>query len=194
VRRAAAAAIGVGLSVAAPLAGVRGPSYPDAPPPGMTGGFGEPTCATCHFPPVRPDVAGTLIVRGIPASHRAGAVYEVSIELERPGLERAGFELAARFADGCGSGRQAGQLAGSDAGVAVTEAAGVQYAHHTASGSRPPVPGRARWTVRWTAPARGSGAVAFHVVGNAANGDESPLGDHVYAFETTTAPDSPGGC
>lgn len=190
----AVAAVGLGLSFAAPLAAFRGASYPDAPPPGMTGGFGEPTCVMCHFAPSEPDIAGTLTVRGIPASYAPGVEYDVSIELERPGLERAGFELAARFAEGCASGRQAGDLDAPDAGVAVTEAAGIQYAHHTEPGSHPPVPGRTRWTVRWTAPPRGSGAVAIHVAGNAANGDESPLGDHVYAFEAKTAPGSPGGC
>ena len=168
--------------------------YRDGPLPGMTGGFGEPTCVMCHFAPSEPDTGGVLILHGVPASYAPGVEYELSIELDRPGLARAGFELSARFADGCDSGRQAGVLAAPADGVAVTEATGVQYAHHTELGSHPPASGGARWTVRWTAPPRGSGSITFHVAGNAANGDASPLGDHVYAIEATTEPDSPGRC
>ena len=192
--RRAAAAIAIGLSAAAPLAGVRVPSYPDAPPPGMTGGFGEPTCVACHFAPSEPDTGGVLILRGVPASYAPGHEYVLSIELERAGLERAGFEVSSRFSEGCESGRQAGVLAAPDAGAAVTEAAGVQYAHHTEPGTRPAERGRARWTLRWTAPDRASGPVAFHVAGNAANGDGSALGDRVYAIEATTAAEPLTGC
>lgn len=192
--RRAAAAIAIGLSVAAPLAGVRVLSYPDAPPPGMTGGFGEPTCVACHFAPSEPDTGGVLILHGVPGSYAPGFEYELSIELERVGLERAGFELSARFSEGCDSGRQAGELTAPVAGADVTEAAGIQYAHHTEPGTRPREPGRARWTVRWTAPDRASGTVAFHVAANAANGDASALGDRVYAIEATTAPESLPGC
>jgi hypothetical protein len=39
-----------------------------------------------------------------------------------------------------------------------------------------------RWTFRWTAPADAPGrAVVFHVAANAANDDDSPLGDFIYA-------------
>ena len=100
MRRAATAALGVVLAVAAPLAAFRGGAYPDAPPLGMTGGFGEPTCVVCHFAPSVPDTTRALVVRGIPGSYLPGSEYELSVELSRPGLARAGFELSARFASG----------------------------------------------------------------------------------------------
>jgi hypothetical protein len=37
----------------------------------------------------------------------------------------------------------------------------------------------ARWTVVWTAPATG-GAVTFNAAANAANEDDSQLGDYIY--------------
>lgn len=190
MRRAAAVALGLGLAAAAPAA-VRLAPYPDEPPVGMTGGFGEPTCAVCHFPSSAPDSAGSLVVHGIPRSYAPGAEYELSIDLARPDLARAGFALTARFAAGPDSARQAGALAATGADATVTGAAGVLYAHHTAAGARPRPDQRARWSIRWTAPAKSAAPVVFHVVGNAANGDESALGDHVLALEAESRPAEP---
>ncbi|HEX9611604.1 MAG TPA: choice-of-anchor V domain-containing protein, partial [Gemmatimonadales bacterium] len=49
---------------------------------------------------------------------------------------------------------------------------------HTLAGTSVAAGGTGRWTFRWTAP--DAGAVAFHVAANAANDDDSPLGDFIY--------------
>lgn len=187
MRRAAVAAVGVALATAAPLAGYRAGLYPDAPPPATTGGFGEPTCVSCHFAPTAPDTAGSLAVEGLPRRYRPGHRYELTVALDRPGMKRAGFQLSARVAEGPDCGTQAGRFEVFDPVVAVTAATSVQYVHQTSEGAMPDAQGRARWTFRWTAPEKPR-RVVFHVAANAANGDDSALGDVVFAIEREVPP------
>ncbi len=186
MKRGAGGALAVALAAAGPLAAGVGylSGYPDAPPPGMTGGFGEPTCVSCHFA-ATPDTLGSLILRGLPATLEANRRYELTVELAREDMAAAGFQLSARFAAGPARGRQAGDFRVLGTETAVTAQAGVEYVHQTLAGTVPSTPGVARWRLGWTAPREASAAVRFHIAANAANGDESPLGDRVYALEET---------
>ena len=191
-----AAALGVALAATAPLAvaaGVR-TAYPDAPPPGTTGGFGEPTCVSCHFA-TTPDTLGSLALRGLPATYAPGRSYELTVELARADMAAAGFQLSARFASGPVHGRQAGAFRVLGDHAAVTPQSGVEYVHQSLAGAVPPTPGLARWRIEWTAPGEGSAPIRFHVAANAANGDDSPLGDRVYALQETidATPSRAGG-
>lgn len=154
--------------------------YPDQPPLAHTGGFGEPTCQRCHFgaPLNAPD--GALSLSG-PDSYEPGRSYQLRVELERVGMRRAGFQLAARFSEGTRAGRQAGALRGANDRLDIlADSTGIQYAQHRQAGSGLLKPGRASWTIDWTAPDARE-PVAFHLVGNAANDDASEFGDFVYA-------------
>ena len=64
----------------------------------------------------------------------------------------------------------------------------VAYVEHTQAGTA--LRGDAgRWTVGWTAPAGNArGVVEFDVAGNAANDDDSPLGDFIYTHTLRVAP------
>ena len=150
--------------------------YADGPPLGYTGGFGERTCAFCHSD-FEPSADG-LALSGLPEGYQPGASYRLSLALADELMDVAGFETAIRFADGARAGRQAGALVPADTLATATDSAGVTYVHHRPSGVRTPE-GRARWTLLWTAPARG-GRVTLQPVANAANGDSSPLGDVIY--------------
>jgi hypothetical protein len=189
VKRGAAGALGVALAGATPLAAAAGflALYPDAPPPAMTGGFGEPTCFACHFA-TTPDTLGSLALRGLPATYEGRRSYELIVEIAREGVAAAGFELSARFASGQSRGRQAGAFRVLGGDVAVTGQAGVDYAHQTQSGSVPAGSGLARWRIEWTAPGAATDPVRFNVAANAGNGDKSPLGDRIYALEETVEP------
>lgn len=156
--------------------------HKDGPPPAHTGGFGEPTCRACHFDGELNEPGGDLAVAGVPSRYQAGRTYELVVSLRRAGMRRAGFQLAARFAEGAAAGAQAGALEPTDqrARVVRNSANGILYAQHTAAGVS--VSGETgRWTLRWTAPAQVRGAIVFHVAANAANDDDSPLGDSIYA-------------
>jgi hypothetical protein len=156
--------------------------FPDAPPPAHTGGFGEPTCRACHFDGELNEEGGGLALGGVPAAYRAGERYRITVTLRRGEMERGGFQLAARFAEGSAAGRQAGSLRALDERVKVTEGTrgGVQYASQTRPGIQLTQAGRIEWVVEWTAPAAAAGPVVFHAAANAGNGDESQFGDFVY--------------
>ncbi|HWO89209.1 MAG TPA: choice-of-anchor V domain-containing protein [Gemmatimonadales bacterium] len=180
MRRAGLAAL-LALGGAFAVAGAPLRTHPDGPPLRHTGGFGEPTCEVCHMGDAPNDPAGSLRLEGVPARWDPGGSYELVVVLDHPELQRAGFELAVRFAEGGEAGRQAGVLepAGPRARVSLDSASGVWYAHHTLLGTE--VVGHStRWQIRWTAPSAAAGPVVIHVAANAANDDASPLGDRIY--------------
>ena len=126
-----------------------------------------------------------MTIAGAPEVYSPGKTYDMVVSVERAGLSRAGFQLAARFADGRAAGTQAGALApnGPVGRSAVTwdSLRRVSYIQHTDQGTRldSGAAGR-RWSFRWTAPERTQGVVVIHVAGNAANDDNSPFGDFIY--------------
>lgn len=65
---------------------------------------------------------------------------------------------------------------------------GVQYASQTRHGIQPTADGRIEWALVWRAPDPAAGEVVFHVAGNAANHDASPLGDFIYTTARTSQP------
>lgn len=154
--------------------------YADAPPLAHTGGFGEPTCAACHFgQPLNAD-GGSLTITGVPDRFEAGTPYRVTVTLYRPDLGRGGFELAVRFPDST----QAGTLrpVTDRSRVSSNGTSRVQYAHHTAAGTSPSAPDSSRWVLEWIAPPHAD-SVTFHVSANAANFDASEFGDFVYVTQ-----------
>lgn len=200
--RSAAAVVALASSAAA-LGAI---GYPEGPPPGHTGGFGEPTCRACHADRALDEEGGELRVHGLPRRYVPGRTYHLTVHLARPEMARAGFQLSARFAEGPGAGRSAGRLEASGSRTAVVsgdggvpgdamvsgDAGGVSYAQQTRQGSQVAETGSVRWCLSWTAPERAQAPVAFHVAANAANDDASEFGDFVYATEVLVAPEAEG--
>jgi hypothetical protein len=154
------------------------------PPPARTGGFGEMTCHECHWDNPVNDPAGSLMLSGIPASYTPGEAYTITVSVAHSDTTRAGFQLSAR-SDAANA--TAGQLRASDATTRTVVEKGITYVSQADAGSKKVTNATATWTVEWRAPASGE-PVIFHVAGNAANGDASPLGDYVYtATATSTA-------
>lgn len=156
------------------------PAYGDGPPPGHTGGFGEPTCVECHFAGPVEDPSAALRLHGISPRVVSDSPRLLQVEVEREGLRRAGFQLTARMVDAPEPGAQAGHFRVVDDRVQLVQAEGspVVYAQQTGRGSRAETKGRAAWTIEWTPPVR-DGRVAFDVAVNASNDDDSEFGDLV---------------
>jgi hypothetical protein len=164
--------------------------YADGAPAGFSGGFAEQSCHACHFHADVNTGPGELTLSGVPERFAAGERYPLTITLSRPGVVVAGFQITARLKT---DGTQAGTLApapGEEERIAIAAQNGIQYAGQRRRGTALAAPDTARWTVQWTAPPP-TGAVQFHVAGNAADNDESAEGDCVYTALAETAPAPP---
>ena len=183
-----AGALTLALPAAAPLPEA---AYLDGPPPAHTGGFGNDTCHTCHFENDLDAAGGSLAIGGVPDAFDPSVSYRITVSLERPGMGRAGFQLAARVREGDGAGDPAGLLQpldGNERVQVVAGADGVTYAQHTAAGTALTGPQSTSWTFEWRPPADGTAAVAFHAAANAANDDASEFGDFIYTASATAHP------
>lgn len=155
--------------------------YAQAPPPGHTGGFGEPTCQVCHLEYELNVEGGSLRLEGWPEPFEPGRAYPLAVVLSADGMVLAGFQLAVRDAEG----RQAGRLRPVDDRVAVVDSGGVSYAQQTEAGSVADGARTVRWDLEWVAP-HGIPSADVHVAANSANGDDSPFGDLIYSGGWTT--------
>jgi hypothetical protein len=176
--------VGVGLTtIASTTIGLMASA--SGPVPAHTGGFGEMTCHQCHWNNDLNDPAGRISLAGLPERYTPGERYSITVEIAHPELVKAGFQMSARFEDGA----NAGEFRGADDRTeAIPDDGGtITYIQHTRMGSVAAARGQSRWEVAWTAPGSG-GAVVFHLAGNAANGDLSPLNDFVYTASASTRP------
>jgi hypothetical protein len=121
-------------------------------------------------------------IEGLPARYQPAVRYRIMVTVRHPELAAAGFQLAARYERGPDTGKQAGSFTPTDDRAAVTkvDSTGISYVHHVRAGTVPTAPGMGRWVIVWTAPLAGSGPVAFHVAANAANDNDSELGDYIF--------------
>jgi len=168
------------------------PFYAEGPPPAHTGGFAEATCRECHQSEPLNVPGGALTIDSLPdEGYVPGRVYRLQLILTKPGMGRAGFQLSVRADERTGQNRQAGTLAPLDERTAfATKTFGpIQYLQHSRKGTALTAPDTARWWLQWRAP-NSRGPVVFHVAGNAANDDNSELGDFIYtaAFHVIPAP------
>jgi hypothetical protein len=154
----------------------------DGPPLAHTGGFGEKTCRDCHTDYDLNEPGGGITLDGLPEAYEAGRIYRFTVSIRHPELQRAGFELAFRFAAGAAAGRQAGEVRTTDERARVSrDTTGILYAHHVDRGVDPVEQGLGRWTLEWMAPA--AGTVVLHIAANASDNNDSPLGDRIYTTE-----------
>lgn len=174
-------ALAVGLAAATLLAATPLSPFRDGPPAAVTGGFGEDSCYACHWDSLN-DGKGELRIVGLPERFEPGDAYPLQVVLTRPGMEVAGFQLSARFAE---DGGQAGDLVpgeGEKGRVSVATQGEVQYIQHLLPGIVLAGPDSASWAMVWKAPTA-SGPVKFHVAAVAGDDDESQIGDFVYTVE-----------
>lgn len=152
-------------------------SYPEHLTGAFTGGFGEETCHSCHFDYPLNHEEGSLYVEGFPQTYQSGQSYMIYIQVERPELAKAGFQLSARFSDG----RQAGMFSPQSDRTQFTESVpdSIQYLQHSARGTEGNGENSNTWQLKWIAPSSGQDTVFVHLSANAANGDASEFGDFI---------------
>lgn len=165
-------------------------SFAEGPFPGFTGGFKEPTCQQCHMGHDLNEPGGTLTLSGVPTQYDAGQSYTITVALKKDGLEKGGFQLAARATIGAAAGRDAGSLEiiGADCQLVKSADKTVTYIQHTPAGTNAAVPGSLTWKFRWTAPKAADAPVEFDLAANASNNDASPMDDSIYTSSQTSKP------
>ena len=177
-----AASPGTGLHLQAPAAHIAGP------PAGHTGGFGEPTCATCHIGAPLNEPGSTLDVVGLEGGYRPGQRHPVTIRFESFDMLSAGFQASFRFDEGERRGAGAGEVRPLDDLVTVLHGqdGDTEYVQHTRAGAVP-TDGVSEWTFEWRAPETDA-PIVLHLAANSGSGDDSPLDDLVYTLSITLRP------
>lgn len=153
-------------------------AYPEHIAGAYTGGFGEESCHSCHFDYDLNPGEGNLEIYA-PETYKAGESLDIEVTVQREDIEKAGFQMTARFEDGSQAGR-------FELAETLTETPDVdndvQYLQHgigevTAEG------GSKTWAITWNAPEEKTGPVYLNIAVNAANGDDSEFGDWIYVDE-----------
>jgi hypothetical protein len=146
-------------------------------PGGKTGspGDNQTTCTQCHGGGKATDVTGWISTDIPVEGYRPGVQYTISVRGERAAASLFGFELTAEKASKAKTGGfstgNSNQLQLLSNGTAVT------HTNQGITGSG----GTKNWSVKWTAPAKGTGDVTFYAAVNTANGDGGTGGDVIFA-------------
>jgi uncharacterized protein (TIGR03437 family) len=188
-------------------------AYEYGPNPGYANVPGElGTCVACHFG-TDLNAGGGNVTVNFPngMTYTPGVTQQLSVTISDSKQRAWGFELTARLASNPTT--MAGTFASTDnntrlmcsepnlfvfgaipfSGSAPQTCPSnqpLQYAEHSLAGydATKGMVGSATYTFAWTPPSTNVGNVTICVAGNAANGDLTPAGDHIYATTYTLTP------
>lgn len=185
-------------------------AYEYGPPPRETGAPGDGTCADsgCHTGTGNPHTGASSnisITLSNGNTYTPGVVQHVQVKVTDSAQKKFGFELTARLASSPTSG-QAGDFTTTDKltqvvcdgfgsiknnGSLCPSSTPVQFIQHTLSGYSASTAGSYTYSFDWTPPATAAGNIVLYASGNAANGDLSDQGDHIYTTSLTVTPAGP---
>jgi len=141
-------------------------------------------CTLCHNSFALNSGSGTLSLDGLPANgFIPDETYNLVLSLEHSGAMRWGFEITVIYETG-GNYLRGGQMVITDPAhtqISLGSGNDPDYAKHTSAGTYPGTSGPTSWQFDWTAPNASVDMVTFYFVGNAANNNDSRLGDYIYA-------------
>ena len=168
---------------------------PDAALSGVPGELG--TCTACHS---GSSGSGSVSVQ-FPGDlvYTPGVKQHLTVTVADSAQKRWGFQLTVRPASDTRT--MAGTLSPTDAntqtvctqpalqtekyGTCLSSATPLQYIEHTGTGTRNGTKNQVAFEFDWIPPATDSGDLAVYAVGNAANGDGTERGDHIYTARYT---------
>ena len=168
--------------------------FSSGPPINRTGApvDGGLNCTVCHrtFAPAN---SGTGRVSISTLSYTPGVKQTVTVTVEDPDAQRWGFQMTARFVSD--ETIQAGTFTpgnlrvrcdpdGHDAPCNGAK----EFVEHVAAATQLGTRGHGTFTVEWTPPDKDFGEIVFYAAGNAANGDGTFNGDHIYTTSKVIRP------
>ncbi len=177
-------------------------AYAEGPDAGYAGVPGElGTCTQCHTGPNGTGSVKVAFPNGL--TYTPGTPQQLVVTVADPVQRRWGFELTARPSSS--SSTMAGSFTpGSDGftqlvcssldfltqqhGSTCPSSLPLSYAEHTALGTRNGTTGGASFQFDWNPPSTNVGNIVIYVAGNAANGDGTDQGDHIYTNQYTLTP------
>jgi hypothetical protein len=158
------------------------------PSASFSGAPGESDCTACHEG-VANSGSGSLTIAGVPSNYVPNKQYSITVTLSQSQAVLFGFQLTAID----NQGRQAGSFSlipqlPPETQIVQGNVSGNRrfYVQHTSDGTIPTQFDTKSWTFLWNAPDRRIGKVTFYFAGNAANGDQTPIGDLVYTRNRPT--------
>jgi len=172
--------------------------FPFGPPNGVTIAPGDRpgvSCTQCHTGTALNGGGGSVrLILSNGLTYTPGQSQTIMVAVTDATAAIFGFEMTARL-DNAPNAQQAGSFtAGTNQKVVCSDnniqpaggcgGSGIQWLEH----SQPSLTNTI--AVQWTAPAAGSGNVHIYVSANAANGDNSRQGDHIYATDYVLTPAS----
>jgi len=171
--------------------------YAQGPDATVAGVPGENTCAACHAGSSGSGSVTVTFSNG--ANYTPGMTQHLVVTVADAAQRRWGFQLTARQSGN--SKAQAGTFTPGSDGYTQLVCSDVNYQHenwgtcpasmplqyieHTLNGTRLGTTKSASFAFDWTPPASDVGSIVIYVAGNAANGDGTERGDHIYTQRYT---------
>ena len=169
-------------------------SYATGPDPRYTGAPGDQTCVACHSGTALNGGGGSVtLTSSTGTAYTPGQQQTLTITITDSNAKVYGFQMTARL-DSDPSGGQAGdftagaqQMVLCDNGAikgstGCPSGAPVQFLEHNQPFTTKTI------NASWTAPSSDVGTVTIYVAANAANGDGSDRGDHIYTTKLQLTP------
>ena len=164
-------------------------------PDGVPTDHNGATCATCHTGGPPPNAAGRIVLSV--TNFSPGVQQNISVQINDTEQRLFAFQLSARLASDHTKPAGTFQPTPNQTQVLCANGnpgpcgGGVEYVTNVAAAAQPLTPGTRTFSIIWNPPGRDVGTVVFYVAAVAANGDGTPLGDHVYQVSGQQASAAP---
>ena len=178
-------------------------AYAEGPDAGVSGVPREASCTACHRSGTYPGSVAVQFAGGL--TYSPGIKQHLVVTINDPAQKRWGFQLTAREA--ANTAVQAGTFTpGADGFTQIVctqtnflgESFGrcdasmpLQYIEHTKNGTRQGERSPVNFEFDWTPPDHDAGDITMYVAANAANGDGTEGGDHIYLQRYTLSVAAP---
>jgi uncharacterized protein (TIGR03437 family) len=154
------------------------------------------SCTQCHNgTPLNGGGGSVRLAFPSGLNYTPGQVQNINVVITDAVAAIYGFEITARLESGPNTQQAGNFVAGANQKVVCSDnnvqpasgcgGNGIQWLEHSQPSLTATIP------VQWTPPAIGSGNVHIYVSANAANGDNTRSGDHIYAADYVLTPATP---
>ncbi|HYZ86443.1 MAG TPA: choice-of-anchor V domain-containing protein [Bryobacteraceae bacterium] len=176
-------------------------AYSGGPPPRVTGAPGDQTCnqVGCHVGTAVNGGGGNVAIAVDGGNtYTPGGTKRITLTITDANARAYGFQASARLASNERTAQAGTFVPGSQQFVQCEDgrerpsggcpsSASIEFIEHTSPFSTNTI------SFQWTAPATASGEVRIYVATNAANGNGTQSGDHIYTANVTLTPQASGG-